>query len=256
MKLKDQVAIVTGSSYGIGEAVAREFLRNGAKVVINSRDQGRADETAQRLKAEGFEHVLPVAADVADRRQVFQMVEKVIQTWGQVDILVNNAGISAIGDSETLPEDKWNRTIAVNLNGPFWCAQAVAPHMIARRKGNIINVSSILGNVGLHRRAAYVTTKHGLIGLTKVLAVEWAKYNIRVNALCPGYIWTPMETNDAALGISDYTPEDIKRRTPMGRYGTAEEQAKACLWLASDDSSYTTGAVILSDGGWVAYGGW
>jgi NAD(P)-dependent dehydrogenase (short-subunit alcohol dehydrogenase family) len=257
MKLENRVAIITGSSMGIGEATAAAFLKEGAKVVINSRDQRRAEAAADKLKRQGCDQVLPLAGDVADREACFNLVRRTLDKWGRVDILVNNAGVAAISNSEDLGQEQWQRTMDVNLSGCFYCSQAVAKlAMIPQKRGNIIMLSSILGNVGLHRRVAYCTTKHGLIGMTKVLGVEWAKYNIRVNALCPGYIWTPMETGGAETGINDYTEQDIKRRTPMGRYGTAEEQAAACVWLASDDSSYTTGSVLLSDGGWVAYGGW
>lgn len=242
---------------GIGEAVAAVYLKEGAKVVINSRDQGRADATANKFRLQGYNQVLAVAGDVSDRDACFNLVRRTLERWGNVDILVNNAGASAIANSEDLSQEKWQRTVDVNLSGCFYCSQAAAKlAMIPQRSGNIIMVSSILGNVGLHRRAAYCATKHALIGLTKVLAVEWAKYNIRVNALCPGYIMTPMETTDAEAGINDYTQEDIQRRTPIGRYGTAAEQALVCLWLASDDSSYTTGSIQVSDGGWLAYGGW
>lgn len=255
-KLAGRVAIVTGSSMGIGEAVAAEYLAQGAKVVINSRDQGRAEATANKFRAQGYQDVLPIAADMGDRAEVFAMVDRTVREWGRLDVLVNNAGISAIGPSEDLPADQWQRTVDVNLSGCFWGAQAAAKAMIPNQSGNIIMISSVYGSVGVMRRAAYVSTKHALVGLTKTLAVEWAKYHIRVNCLSPGYIWTPLEVNDRDAGISDYGPADIKRRTPMGRYGTSEECAKAAVFLASDDSSYTTGSVLLVDGGWVAYGAW
>jgi 3-oxoacyl-[acyl-carrier protein] reductase len=257
MKLEGAVAIVTGSSYGIGEAIAALFLKEGARVVINSRDGQRAEEAASRFRAAGYPHVLPVAADVADRDAVQRMVEKTVGQWGKVDVLVNNAGVSAISPSADLEPDRWRRTLDVNLSGSFWCAQAVAKRsMIPRQEGRIVNIASIAGDTGLPRRAAYVAAKHGLIGLTKALAVEWAQHKIRVNALCPGYILTPMEVQDQASGTGDYTPDDIKRRTPMGRYGAPEECAKACLFLASNDSDYVNGVALLQDGGWVAYGGW
>ncbi len=257
MRLENRIAIVTGSSMGIGEATVAAFLKEGAKVVINSRDAGRAEATARKFRQQGYDQVLPIAADVADREACFTLVKQTLDKWGRLDILVNNAGVAAISNSEDLAQSQWERTVDVNLSGPFYCSQAAAKlAMIPQKSGNIIMLSSILGNVGLHRRVAYCTTKHALIGMTKVLGVEWAKFHIRVNALCPGYIMTPMETDGAETGMNDYTQADIKRRTPMGRYGTPEEQAAACVWLASDESSYTTGSVLLSDGGWVAYGGW
>ncbi len=216
-----------------------------------------ADEAVEALRQQGYSKVLAVAGDVADRAACFNLVQQSLAHWGKVDILVNNAGVSAIDASENLSAEQWQRTIDVNLSGSFYCAQAAGKlAMIPQKSGNIIMISSMLGNTGLQRRAAYCATKHAVIGLTKVLAVEWARHNIRVNALCPGYIMTPMEEQDAANTLSDYTAEDIKRRTPLGRYGTPEEQARACVWLASGDSSYNTGTILPSDGGWLAYGGW
>lgn len=256
MSLKDRVAIITGSSMGIGEGVAKLFLENGAKVVINSRDQGRADAMAAKFEAMGFKgSVLPVAGDVASKADCERLVETTRAMWDRVDILVNNAGINAIGPSVDLDAESWKRVLSVNVDGCFFMAQTCAKlAFIPQKSGSIINIASIFGVTGHSMRACYATSKHALIGMTKVLAVEWAPHNIRVNALCPGYIMTPLEVTDSTTG--DYTVADIERRTPLGRYGTVEEQAEACLWLASDASSYTTGSVLMSDGGWTAYGGW
>jgi 3-oxoacyl-[acyl-carrier protein] reductase len=253
MKLKGRVAIVTGSSMGIGEATARLYAQNGAKVTINSRVLERARKVADDLARAGFE-TLPIAADVADRAQVGRMVRQTVERWGRLDILVNNAGTSMIGPSIELAEADWRRTIDVDLTGPFLCSQAAAREMLPRGGGVIINIASILGETGLQMRAAYCAAKHGLIGLTKVLAVEWAKHGIRVVAINPAYIETPMDVGDQATG--GYTPADITRRTPQGRYGSADEVARCALFLASDDASYTTGSVVNVDGGWLAYGGW
>ena len=253
MKLKDHVAIVTGSSMGIGEAIARLYAQNGARVVINSRSLERARAVAEDLTRAGFE-ALPIAADVADKAQVERMVRQTVDRWGRLDILVNNAGTSMIAPSVELSEADWRRTIDVDLTGPFLCAQAAAREMIPRGGGVIINISSILGETGLQMRAAYCAAKHGLIGLTKVLAIEWAKQGIRVVVINPGYIETPMDVGDQSSG--GYTPADIRRRTPQGRYGTAEEVARCALFLASEDATYTTGSVVNVDGGWLAYGGW
>ncbi len=253
MKLKDRVAIVTGSSTGIGEAIARLYAGNGARVVINSRSLERAQRVAADLAKDGFE-TLPVAADIADRAQVGRMVRQTVERWGRLDILVNNAGTSMIAPSEDLSEADWRRTIDVDLTGPFLCSQAAAREMIPRGGGVIINISSILGETGLQMRAAYCSAKHGLIGLTRVLAIEWAKHRIRVVAINPGYIETPMDVGDQSSG--GYTPADIRRRTPLGRYGTTDEVARCALFLAAEDSAYITGSVVDVDGGWLAYGGW
>lgn len=253
MKLKDRVAIVTGSSMGIGEAIARLYAQNGARVVINSRLPERAQRVADDLARTGFE-ALPIAADVADWAQVDRMVRQTVERWGRLDVLVNNAGTSMIAPSVELTEADWRRTIDVDLTGPFLCARAAAREMIPRGGGVIVNISSILGETGLQMRAAYCSAKHGLIGLTKVLGIEWAKYRIRVVAINPGYIETPMDVGDQSSG--GYTPEDIRRRTPQGRYGTADEVARCALFLASEDATYITGSVVSVDGGWLAYGGW
>ena len=253
MKLKSCVAIVTGSSMGIGEAIARLYAQNGARVVINSRSLERARKVADDLARVGLE-ALPIEADVADRSQVDRMVRQAVERWGRLDILVNNAGTSMIAPSEELAEAEWRRTLDVDLTGPFLCSQAAARVMIRQGSGVILNISSILGETGLPMRAAYCAAKHGLIGLTKVLATEWAAHRIRVVAINPAYIETPMDVGDQSSG--GYTPADIRRRTPQGRYGTVEEVARCALFLASEDASFITGSVVNVDGGWLAYGGW
>ncbi len=252
-KLQDKVAIVTGSSMGIGQSIAEVFAEEGAKVVINSRALSRAQKVSDALRARGYE-ALPVEADVSRKADVDRMVQETVNAWGRLDILVNNAGISMISPSEELAEEKWCQAMDINLTGPFLCAQAAAKVMIPQGGGVIINISSILGELGLPMRAAYCASKHGLNGLTKVLGTEWSKYNIRVNAINPAYIRTPMDVQDQASG--GYSNADIERRTPLGRFGDPIEVARAALFLASDESSYITGTMLNVDGGWIAYGGW
>ena len=253
LRLDGQIAVVTGSSMGIGKAIARVFGQAGARVVVNSRDAGRAGAAADELSALGIP-VLPVAADVSQEGDVARLFATVDAQWGPVDVLVNNAGTNAIAPSEQLPLSDWQRTLDLNLTGAFLCAQAAAQRMIPRKRGVVINISSILGETALAQRAAYVSSKHGLNGLTKVLAVEWARHGIRVHAINPAYIATALDVTDQATG--GYTPADIERRTPLGRYGTADEVAHAALFLASDASAYVTGSHLDVDGGWLAYGGW
>lgn len=253
LRLDGRVAVVTGSSMGIGKAIARVFGEAGARVVVNSRDAGRARAAADELSALGIA-ALPVAADVSREADVAQLFATVDAEWGPVDVLVNNAGTNAIAPSEELPLREWQRTLDLNLTGAFLCAQAAARRMIPRQYGVIINISSILGETALAQRAAYVSSKHGMNGLTKVLAVEWARHHIRVLALNPAYIATALDAGDQASG--GYTPADIERRTPLGRYGTLDDVAKTALFLASDASAYLTGSHVDVDGGWLAYGGW
>jgi 3-oxoacyl-[acyl-carrier protein] reductase len=253
LRLDGQVAIITGSSMGIGKAIARVYGQAGARVVINGRDLDRAPATATELRAEGIE-AHAVVADVAHAAGVAQLFDVVDRHWGPVDVLVNNAGTNAIGPSEHLALADWQRVLDLNLTGPFLCAQEAARRMIPRRRGVIINISSILGETGLSQRAAYCSTKHGLNGLTKVLAIEWASRGIRVHAINPAYIATALDVTDQATG--GYSEADIERRTPLGRYGSVEEVANTALFLASGASSYITGSRVDVDGGWLAYGGW
>ncbi len=253
MRLRDCVAVITGSSMGIGEAIAWAYAREGARIVVNSRSHERGERVARALRDEGHD-AIAVAGDVREKPAADRLAAAAQQRWNRLDVLVNNAGTSMIGPSEVLPEEGWRLTIDTNLTGAFFCAQAAAGVMIPKRRGVILNISSILGEVGLPKRAAYCASKHGLIGLTKVLAAEWAQYGIRVVSLDPAYIKTPMDERDQASG--DYSNADIERRTPAGRFGTAEEVARVATFLASDDASYITGSCVTVDGGWVAYGGW
>lgn len=253
LRLDGQVAIITGSSMGIGKAIARAYGLAGARVVVNSRDDGRARAAADELKRDGID-AFPVAADVASAAGVGELFAAVDAQWGQSDVLVNNAGASMIAPSVDLSLADWQYTLDLNLTGAFLCAQEAARRMIPRGRGVIINISSILGETAIPQRAAYATTKHGLNGLTKVLAVEWAPHGIRVHSINPAYIATPMDAGDQTSG--GYMPADIERRTPLGRYGTADEVANTALFLASDASAFMTGSRVDVDGGWLAYGGW
>jgi NAD(P)-dependent dehydrogenase (short-subunit alcohol dehydrogenase family) len=257
-KLKNKVALITGSHQGLGYAIAKSFLEEGARVVINGRNNEAIEKTVKLLKEDwGDDVVIGFQADIRDQKACFYMVEQIINKWGFVEILVNNATDAIVMNSEDVSSEDWDKTINTNMSGSFYCSQAVAKlSMIKRKTGSIIMVSSVLGLGGSRQRAAYCAAKHGVIGLAEALAVEWAQYNIRVNTICPSNIMTPLELEDAATGRCGYSVSDIERRTPLGRYSTPEEQAKACVWLASEDSSFTTGSILKTDGGWSAYMGW
>lgn len=254
MRLKDKVCIVTGSSMGIGEAIASLFAKEGAHVVINSRKLERAQVVANRLAREGYS-AIAVEADTSVKADVERLAAAAVEEWGRIDVMVNNAGISMVYPSDELTEENWKRAIDVNLTGVFFCSQEAAKYMIPQKSGSIIQIGSILGRVGLPMRAAYCASKHGLIGLNKVLATEWAEHNVRSNVIDPAYILTAMNDQDQ-LSAGSYSDDDIVRRTPLKRYGTVDEVANTALFLASDESSYITGTQIDVDGGWVAYGGW
>ncbi|MBI4278599.1 MAG: 3-oxoacyl-ACP reductase FabG [Armatimonadetes bacterium] len=253
MRLDGRVAVVTGSSSGIGRAIAEVYARYGARVVINSRSAGPAREVAGEFVASGWQAV-PAAGDVGDPVQAEAIVRAAVEAWGRVDVLVNNAGVTKIAPSEELPVEEWQRVIATDLSGAFYCARAAAKVMIPQRRGVIINIGSILSHMGIPGRAAYAAAKHGLAGLTKVLAVEWAAHNIRVVNLDPGYIYTRATERNVAAG--GFKIENIEGRTPMRRFGLVEEVAQAALFLASDAAGYITGCSLIIDGGWTAYGGW
>src|SRR5438876_6023474 len=253
-RLQGKVAVVTGSSGGIGQAIAYEFAREAASVVINSRDEARAGDAAAAMEREGFQ-ATAFAADIRDPIQARALASAAVDRFGRLDVWVNNAGVNVIKPALELEPEEWAQVIDTNLSGCFYGSQAAARHMVPQKSGVIIQIGSIIGEVGLPRRVPYTAAKHGLIGLTKVLGAEWAKDNVRVVCLDPGYISAGLGVKSQTRGGA-FTAVDIERRTPMGRFGEAVEVARVAVFLASDDASYITGSHITVDGGWVAYGGW
>ncbi|KUO89697.1 MAG: short-chain dehydrogenase [Caldivirga sp. CIS_19] len=251
------MVIVTGSTRGIGYEIARVFKEMGSRVVINARNANEVQDTVKRLNEEVSEgEVTGVVGDVSRYEDCENIVKTTVDRFSRVDVLVNNAGINMIRDSLNLSVDDWERTLRIDLFSAFYMSQLVARVMVDKRiKGSIINIASMVGPiVALPKRAAYAAAKAGLVGLTRVLAVEWAPLGIRVNAIAPGYIWSSAQEVNIARG--EYTRQDIEGRVPMGRYGDAREVAYVAAFLASELSSYVTGALITVDGGWTIYGGW
>jgi 3-oxoacyl-[acyl-carrier protein] reductase len=246
------VALVTGSSSGLGLAIARRLGKDGASVVVNSRTEERARQTAATLREEGIE-AEGIAADVSDPAQVADLVAGALARFGRIDILVNNAGRPSVSPAEDLTIAEWQTIITTDLSGPFYCAQAAGRTMLAQGSGVIINVSSIFGLTGNRLRAAYVASKHGLEGLTKVLAAEWADRGVRVCSINPGYVATALVQQ--ATASSQTSLDALRRRSPSGRLGLEHEIADAVAFLASDAASYITGISLPVDGGWLAYGG-
>jgi 3-oxoacyl-[acyl-carrier protein] reductase len=246
-----KVAVVTGSSSGIGLEVAQHFAAAGARVVTNGRTAERAQAAAREVEAAGGTAV-GIGADLRTFAGAQQLISGTIDAYGGVDILVNNAGISMIARSDELDPAEWERAIATNLSGPYFCSRAAFPAMKERGGGVIVNLGSAAAHVGLPLRVAYCAAKHGLSGLTKVLALDWAADGIRVLQIDPAYIKTPLDERDQTTG--GYDDAAVERRTPMGRFGSLAEVAKMVLVAAGPDSSYMTGSSILIDGGWVAYG--
>jgi len=252
--LASKVAVVTGSSTGIGYAIARKLLEEGASVVINSRDNDRAAAAAAELKAYG--PTFSLGADIAEPQGAQDLAAAATKTFGRLDIWVSNAGINAVQPSLIIPADDFRRVIDVNLSGCFFGAQAAGRVMADQDGGGVIvQIGSIFSQTALQMRAAYATAKHGLVGLLKVLAVEWADKGIRVLNVDPGYIDATGQAHLDKNNPAYYTDDQVIRRTPLARFGTAREVAEVVAFLASDKASYMTGSTVTVDGGWIAYGG-
>ena len=250
MRLKDRIALITGSGQGIGRATALRFAAEGARVAVNDVDREAAGETVAAIQEAGGEAVF-IPADVTNRAEVEAMVDQIVERWGRLDILVNNAGITRdalavrIKDDQVrkMDEAAWDAVLNVNLKGTFLCAQAAAVPMIRQRYGKITSTSSTawLGNVG---QANYSASKAGVVGLTRTLALELARYNINVNCIAPGGVKTRM-----TAAIPDKIMDRLLQRIPLGRMAEAEEIAALHVFLASEEAAYITAQVITIDGG-------
>ncbi|HWP48390.1 MAG TPA: SDR family NAD(P)-dependent oxidoreductase [Candidatus Limnocylindrales bacterium] len=245
-RLENKKAIITGSARGIGKAIARKFLQEGAHVFLVDIQQERLLKTRDELASLGGE-VQVYTADVSQKAQVQSLVETVLKTWGEVDILVNNAGIAIVENFLDLKEENWDRTLDVNLKSMFLVSQLVARDMVKKgRGGAIVNMASTNGLLGEAGLAHYNASKAGVILLTKTLAIELAPYNIRVNCVCPGFIKTELA---AEAGFNDTFIAEYVKKIPLNRHGKPEEVANVFAFLASDEASFITGASIVIDGG-------
>lgn len=247
-----KVALVTGSSAGIGAAIARSMARAGYTVCVNARTTQRADAVVEQIRAEGL-RAHAFAADVSRPAEIEEMFAAIDREFGRLDVLVNNAAVASIGESATYPVRHWNHVISVNLTAPFLLSQLAYPRMVRAGGGVVVNISSVFGSIAAPGRAAYSATKHGLVGLTKALATEWAPDNIRVLAIAPAYVET--EWVGAAKDQGRFDFEGVRARTPLGRLATVEEVADVVIFAVSSAAGYMTGSVISVDGGWLAYGG-
>lgn len=243
MRLKDKVAIVTGGASGIGEATVRLFVQEGAKVTIADMNEEKGEALAKELG----DSTIFVKTNVTNESEVENMVNKTVETFGKLDILFNNAGIGDLHPTDELSFEHWQRTISVNLDGVFLVAKHAIRVMKKNGSGSIVNTASILGHVGDAQVASYAASKGAVANLTRALAVEFAQDNIRVNAVCPGYVITPLIDQ-----LDEEAREYLVTQHPIGRLGKPEEIAKAVLFLASDDASFVTGANLLVDGGYTA----
>ena len=245
--LKDKIAIVTGAASGIGKAAAVLLAKEGAKVVLSDIQEDAGSQVMMEIKNAGG-YAIFVKADSSSAEDNRILVEKAVEEYGRLDIAVNNAGIGGpIAPTGEYPIDGWEKVIAINLSGVFYGMRYQIPAML-ETGGSIINVASILGAVGTKGSPAYVAAKHGVLGLTKTAALEYAPKNIRINSIGPGYIKTPLIMN----ALDDATRDMLVGLHPIGRLGESEEVAELIAWLASDKSSFVTGSYYPVDGGYLA----
>ena len=243
MNLDGQIAIVTGGAQGIGKAIVQVLIQSGADVVVADMNLDRARETVSELEVSG-RRLMAVGVNVAESKQVTEMVDRVVKEWGRLDILVNNAGITRDGLLLRMSEEDWNRVMDVNLKGTFHCTKAVLPFMIRQRRGRIVNIASIVGAMGNAGQANYAASKAAVIGFTKSVAREYASRGITVNAVAPGFIDTALTQN-----LSQEVRDLLLKQIPLARLGTAMDVAYAVRFLISEEAGYITGQVIHVNGG-------
>ena len=249
-RLDGKVCVITGAGSGIGRASALLFASEGARVIVADVDRAGADETVEQIRAAGG-NASVVIADVADPGAAQRLADETAQGEGQIDVLFNNAGISGVGTAHETSVELWDKVMAVNVRGVFLVSKFVVPHMIQRKKGSIINMSSTIAEIGLAQRASYAASKGAILALTRAMQVDYAPFGIRVNALLPGTIHTPFV--EKYLRESYPNREDglnaIRKRQLTSELGQPEDVASAALFLASDESSFVLGSGLFVDGG-------
>ncbi|UFJ41392.1 glucose 1-dehydrogenase [Brevibacillus humidisoli] len=250
MRLKGKVALITGAGSGIGRSTALLFASQGAKVIVNDISDAQGSDTVAEIVRQGGEGLF-LKGDVTKAEEVEAIARRAIERYRQIDVLFNNAGISGVGAVHETAEDLWDRVVNVNIKGVFLVSKAVLPHMMARRTGSIINMSSCIAEIGLQRRAVYSASKGAVLALTKSMQVDYATYNIRVNALLPGTILTPFveEYLRKSYDNPEEAMESLKQRQLSGDLGRPEDVAQAALYLASDESRFMMGSPLYIDGG-------
>ncbi len=252
MRLAQRVAVITGAGSGIGQAMARRFGSEGARILAADVNGGAAEETSRMVGGDGGT-CRPFKVDVTQAEQVRAMIEQAISEYGRVDILCNNAGIGSTTDVVDCEPEEWDRVMTVNVKSVYLGCKYVVPHMLEQGRGVIINTASVAGMVGIVKRASYCASKGAVIALTRQVAIEYVGRGIRVNCLCPGTVDSPwverllQQADDRAAAR-----QALEKRQPMGRLGTPEEVAAAALYLASDDAAFITGTGLVLDGGWTA----
>jgi NAD(P)-dependent dehydrogenase (short-subunit alcohol dehydrogenase family) len=243
-----KVAIVTGATRGIGQAIARTYAAAGIKVAVVSRSAADCEQAARDINETGGA-AMAVHCDVTQVAAFRKVVEQVVAHWGRLDIMVNNAGTAITRKAIDLSEEEWDRVVDLDLKSVFFCAQSAARVMIPQQSGKIINVASILGLVGANGLIPYCAAKGGVVNLSRALASEWARYGIQVNSLCPGYVITDINRDKLS---DEKTQAALLAKTPAGRLGQVGDMTGAALFLASPASDYMTGQCMTVDGGWTA----
>jgi len=248
-QFEGKVVLVTGASSGIGQATALAFGREGAKVVVAARRIPESKETVRMIEEAGGEAIF-VRTDVSKRAEVEALVDRAVEHFGGLDCAFNNAGIPQIPrvPAADCTEESWDQVVDTNLKGMWLCMKYEIPQMLIRGGGAIVNCSSGVGLIGSPNSPAYISSKHGIVGLTKSAALDYAKKGIRINAVCPGVTWTP----ELEKYVREVGEAQVALQLPMGRMGKPEEIADAVLWLCSDASSFVTGQALAVDGGWTA----
>lgn len=249
-----KTALVTGSTAGIGLATAEALVAQGWRVCISARSADDVERRADQLRRRTGRQVIGLAADVSQPQSVVELFARVFDQMGPLDLLVNNAGAAMTVDAVAMTPAEWHAVVDTTLTGTFLCSQQAASHMLPRRHGVIVNISSVFGHGAMDRRAAYVAAKHGVEGLTRALALEWGPLGIRVVAVSPSFVLTERLAAAADAGTLDVEP--ARRRSPLGRLASPQDVAAAVVFAASDAASFVTGTTLAVDGGWLADVGW
>ena len=252
MNFKDKIVLITGAASGIGRAAALAFAKAGGTIVVSDINVEGGMETVSQIKATGRK-ALFIKTNVADFASVEKLMQQIVEQFGRLDIAINNAGIAGVNARTIdMPLDSWDKVMAINASGVFYCMKTQIPIMLKQGGGAIVNTASIAGLKGLPNSLAYVASKHAVVGMTKTAAMEYARNNIRINAICPVFTISPLFDPEAIEKVAKGIPDKLKANIPMKRFAQAEEQVAAMMWLCSDGASFVTGLALPVDGGLTA----